>query len=469
MKIVSQSHVTDAEIEQAIRGDLEIDEVRRLIGHLSHCPSCRLLRRPRLTWLGALLYGADAAPEALDSLTEAAYDQAFDSAIAKAAEQIPWWRAHQEKAAQLFAVQRELPPFHLDGNHLLWPGDEDTEAPGGAVLDALLALSHDARYRDAVAMKDLAEAAVRVAMRLGQRETDQGRYTQAQIVDMHVRSLGELANACRLNDEFEQADELISDALWYLDDAGSGDLMIRTRLYDLLASLRIDQRRLGEALDLLDEVYERYEELGEMHLAGRALLSAGIATAYADAPREVAKYLRRGLGLIDAQRDPMLATQGQYELLVSLEECGEFQEASQLLLQSGLRHDFAEDPLNLLKLRWLEGRIFAGLRKHRRAEGILSEVKQGFLQRDRHYEAAIVGLELAAVFLRQRKTDEAEELAVEALETFRDLKVAYEARKAVLYLREAFRQKAASAGMVQTVIQFLQKLERDSTLSFVPV
>jgi len=280
VKIVSQSHVTDAEIEQAIRGDLETGEFRRLIGHLAHCPACRRLKRPRLGSLGAILQGADAAPEALDPLTEAAYDQAFDRAIAKAAEQIPWWRAHQEKAEQLFALQRELPPFHLDGNHLLWPGDEDAEAPGGAVLDALLALSHDVRYRDAVAMKDLAQAAVRVAMRLGQRETDQGRYTQAQIVDMHVRTLGELANACRRNYEFEQADELIADALWYLDDAGSGDLMIRTRLYDLLASLRIDQRRLGEAFDLLDEVCQRYEEVGETHLAGRALIKKGSATFY---------------------------------------------------------------------------------------------------------------------------------------------------------------------------------------------
>ncbi|HEY2739875.1 MAG TPA: hypothetical protein VGK45_15815, partial [Thermoanaerobaculia bacterium] len=241
------------------------------------------------------------------------------------------------------------------------------------------------------------------------------------------------------------------------------------RLYDLLASLRIDQRRLGEALDLLAEVCERYEELGETHLAGRALISMGIATTFVEGPREAVRHLRQGLGMIDGHRDPMLATNGQYELLHSLIDCEDFQEASRFLLRSGLGQAFAKDPIMLLKLRWLEGKIFAGLRKHRRAEGILSEVKQGLLQHNRHYEAAIVGLELAAVSLRQRKTDEAEKLAVEALETFQDLKVAYEARKAVRYLREAFRQKAASAGMVQAVVQFLQKLDRNPTLSFVPV
>jgi hypothetical protein len=46
--------------------------------------------------------------------------------------------------------------------------------------------------------------------------------------------------------------------------------------------------------------------------------------------------------------------------------------------------------------------------------------------------------------------------------------VSHEARKAVSYLREACRQKVASATMVQTVLRFLQKLERDPTLRFVP-
>ncbi|HEY2736818.1 MAG TPA: hypothetical protein VGK45_00345, partial [Thermoanaerobaculia bacterium] len=93
----------------------------------------------------------------------------------------------------LFMAQQKLPPFRLDGNHLLWPDGEDEGAPRGAVLDALLALSYEMRYRDPKAMKDLAEAAALVAKRLSQND-----YTLTQIVDMHVRTLGELANACRL-------------------------------------------------------------------------------------------------------------------------------------------------------------------------------------------------------------------------------------------------------------------------------
>jgi len=464
VKIVSQSHVTDVEIEHAVRGDLEAAEVRRIAVHLLHCPSCRSLKRHRLSWLGAVLEGAEAAPEPLDPVTEAAYDQAFDRAVAKAMKQIPRWRKHHEHTVTLFMAQQKLPPFRLDGNHLLWPDGEDDGAPRGAILDALLALSYDMRYRDPKAMKDLAEAAALVAKRLSQKD-----YTLTQIVDMHVRTLGELANAYRLNDELKEADELITDALGYLDADGSGDPMICTRLYDLRASLRIDQRRLGEALDLLDEVHQRYMELGERHLAGRALVKKGNATFYDGRPQEAASLLKKGLALIEPTRDTRLDTTGYYNLLDALVEAGDFKEAGTVLLESGLRQDFAEDPLNLLKLRWLEAKIFAGLRKHRRAEEILSEVKQGFSHRDRAYEEAMVSLELAAVYLRQRKTAAAEELVVEALEIFLDLKVAYEARKAVGYLRQAFRQNVASANMVQAILQFLRKLERDPALSFVPV
>ena len=466
MKIVSQSHVTEAEIEQAVRGDVGVSEVRRIVRHLCHCQGCRDLQRPRLSWLGAVLCAAEPAPVPLDAATEAAYDEAIDGALVKAANEIPRRRKHREKVARLIAWQRELPPYRLD-DASLWFGPRSSDPPAEVLIEAFLAASQERRYRDPQAMLALASVAATVACRLSRPGEAKGM-TQAQVTDLRVRVLAELANAHRLNDEFDTADATIDEALRALGSVGSGDLMLRNRLYDVRASLRTDQRRLGEALDLLDLIHTSYLEMGEKHLAGRALISQGIATAYADNPREAARLLREGLGLIDAFRDPMLATNGQYETLHSLIDCGDFQEASRFLLQSGLGKAFINDPIMQLKLRWLEGKIFEGSKKYLRTEEILTEVKQGFARRGREYEAALVGLELAAVYLRQRKADEAETLAVEALETFQDLKVAHEARKAVVYLREACRQKVASAAMVQEILRFLKKLERDPTLRFVP-
>ena len=472
MKIVNQNHVTRAEIEQAFCGGLETVELRRLVSHLIHCPSCRRLDRPGLTWLAATLdapFGAgEPPPEALDPSTDAAYDQALDRALSAAKRQIPVRLEEKEWQQRLVAAEQGRSTFRLDGPEGIWAGDENLGAPSGAVVEALLTLSHEMRYRDPEGMRDFALSAVFVVKRMGKREQDQGRYTQPQIVDLQVRALGELANAYRLTDDFEEADSLLAGAFPYLAEAGSGDAMIEIRLLDILASLRTDQRQLGEALDLLDEVHERYLEMGETHLAGRALISRGIASAYADLHREAASLLQRGLALIDPERDPKLATHGQYYFLSSLVLCDKFQEARQTLLTSGLGQAFASDTLNLLKLKWLEGKIYAGLRKHQQAEERLSEAKAGMLSLGRGYEAAMVSLELIAVYLRQRKADAAETQAEEALEAFRHLKVGYEAFKAVLYLREACRIKVASAAMVETVLRFLQKLERDPAVLFVP-
>jgi hypothetical protein len=183
VKIASQSHVTDAEIERVLSGNPEASEVRRLVAHLARCPVCFRRERPRLAWLSAVLSGAEAAPEPLDAQTEAAYDEALDRALAAAERQIPWWRAEGEWRRRLLAAERDRTTYRLDGNHLLWPGDEDLEAPGGAVLEALLTLSHEMRYRDPEAMYDLALAAVHVSHRLGQREQDLGRYTAVQVAE----------------------------------------------------------------------------------------------------------------------------------------------------------------------------------------------------------------------------------------------------------------------------------------------
>ena len=65
--------------------------------------------------------------------------------------------------------------------------------------------------------------------------------------------------------------------------------------------------------------------------------------------------------MLDRTRDPALGSLTQLNLIDALARSSEYNRASRLLLQSGLREAFAAEPLNLLKLRWVEGKIYAGL------------------------------------------------------------------------------------------------------------
>jgi tetratricopeptide (TPR) repeat protein len=208
-------------------------------------------------------------------------------------------------------------------------------------------------------------------------------------------------------------------------------------------------------------------EVGETHLAGRALIKKGVGAIYEERPKAAAALLRKGLALIDPERDPQLAINTQHNLLGTLIEIEQFREARTVLFQSGLRQAFAEDPLNRLKLRWLEGKIYFGLGHLQKAEVLFLDVRAQFARRGRHYVAAMVDLELTAVYLRQGKAAEAAAEATAALETFEALGVSYEAKRAVRHLEEACRLRVATADLALRVVRHLQRLESNPALRFV--
>jgi tetratricopeptide (TPR) repeat protein len=316
-------------------------------------------------------------------------------------------------------------------------------------------------------MRSLAEGAVVTADNLGREPAQRELYAPAEMADLKARAWAELANAHRRNEDFQGAEEALSKAHDF-QARGTGDPLLAARLLDVLASLRTDQRHLEEAVALLDQVHAMYLRTGEAHLAGRALISKGINIAYDDRPREAITWFRQGLSLLDPKRDPELRWTGEYSLLHAFISCGEYREGRRLLLESGIRHAFAAEPLKLLKVRWLEGIIFVGLDKLGRAEQVFSEVEDGFLRAGLEYEAALVSLERAGVLLRQGRMDTTDAVVAEALETFRALQVGREAIRAVQYLRASCGRKAATAGLVRRVVDFLQQAQRRPYLRFVP-
>lgn len=447
------SHLTDAEVDLFLTGRLEAAAHRRAVRHLlAGCPECQLKVGGNIE-LGILL-GEDPKGELFD---DSVYDGALERAIAAALEEVPRWTEEKAQLGQLLETAQTSPEGILG-----LPEEADEGGLGWPFVEGLLAESQEARFRDPERMRLLAFAATVSAQNLNQK-----RYAPGIIGDLCARAWAELANAYRLDHDFQAAEDALARAGTYLEQ-GTGDPLIMARLLDLEASLRSSQRRLPESLDLLEAVYRTYLQIGEKHLAGRALLSKGLNTAYDDRPQEAVRLLREGLTLIDPQRDPRLAAIGRYSLIHALVDCGEFRPAGQALLEGGLREAFAEDPLNLAKLRWLEGKIHAGLGKLWRAEQVLSEVREGFLSLDQGYDAALVGLDVAAVWLQQGKTAEVRELAEEMLETFAALRIQREGLKAVHFFREACRREMATPALVQRIAGFLRRLEWQPQLRFAP-
>ena len=411
-------HLTCEELDRFFAERLEPGVYRRVVRHLmGGCPECeaRFLGRAELRVL------------LVEDVEKEAYDKANERAIAAALGEVPRWE--QERAQR----DRFLAAVRTCRRGILGLSEEEKDSHGWALAEALLIACREERFRDRQRMRLLAFAATVAARNLHPRQ-----YGRAAISDFSARAFAELANTHRLNDEFENAEEALARAEDFLA-GGTGDPLIFARLLEVEVSLRSDQKRLGEALELLDILHQLYVELGEAHLAGQTLISRGINTAIDGRPDEAILHFQEGLRLIDPERDPQLSAIGRLGLLNALELCGKYREAGCFLFESGLRETFADDPLILAKLGWLEGKIQAGLGKLERAAQLLSGVRNAYLERGQRYDAALVGLDLAAVWLRQDNHSSVRELAEDMLETFVALGVQREGRKALRYFYEACR------------------------------
>ncbi len=449
------SHLTEEEVGLFVSGRLVPTELQRAVRHLlTGCAACR----EKLGYYSEMLAGleppADPEPAPRD---QRILDKAIDRGIAAALRQTPRLEDEKAQLERLLAAARKSP----QGIPGVSPKAE-ADLQGWPLVEALLHSSYEARFRDIREMLFLAFSA-----RIAAQSLDPEIHGAARTRDTQARVWAELGNAYRLNEQFENAEEAFAQAEALLDE-GTGDALLLARLLDLRASLHRSQRRLSESLTLLERVYGLYIQMGETHLAGRALITRGINTRNAGRPQEAMLLLRQGLKEIDAWRDPQLAAIGEQVLLDAMVDSGEYREAAQLLLQGSLRQAFAGDPLNLARLRWVEGKIAAGFGKLRRSERVFLEVREFFRQRSLEYDAALVGLELAGVWLRQGKAAEVQTLAHEILDVFQAIGVHSEAVKAVRYLHEACAREQATPVLVSGILGFLRRLEWEPRLRFAP-
>ncbi|HVR95188.1 MAG TPA: hypothetical protein VMW27_01140, partial [Thermoanaerobaculia bacterium] len=165
---------------------------------------------------------------------EGAYDRAIDRALARAMRQQSFWQREQAQLDQLL-IAAEKSPSGISG---IASGAEES-LEGWPLVEALLRLSYETRFRDIREMLFLAFAA-----RIAAQNLDPQKYGESRVADVQARAWAELGNAYRLNDQFDSAEDAFARAEVLLDE-GTGDALLLARVLNLRASLRTDQRRLG--------------------------------------------------------------------------------------------------------------------------------------------------------------------------------------------------------------------------------
>jgi tetratricopeptide (TPR) repeat protein len=379
------SHLSEQDFADLWNDRLEPAGLRRIVRHLMPgCKECgaRLLRD---------------VPEEVpfwpeERPPEDAYDAAIDHAWRKARKLLPRWNREREQRDDALEQGRARGWDSFTLRESYYRG-------AWARIEILLQRSFDARYSDPAEMLDFAKTAVEVADRCAPRARV---YGDALLLDLRARTWGELANAWRVNERYAQAGSAYKTAHRLLDE-GTGDPFLRAHLWDMESSLQLAHGRFAEAVQLLTEAHQAYAKLGESQLTARTLMSKASCLGLSGKPLDAARAHRQAIDQLNAERDPQLLAIAQHNLVNALVDAGKFGEAGNLLLESGLRQKLADDPLNLLRLRWVDAKILAGHGRLTDAERVFGDVRAGFHEKGLLYDEALVGMDLAVVLIKQRK------------------------------------------------------------------
>lgn len=215
----------------------------------------------------------------------------------------------------------------------------------------------------------------------------------------------------------------------------------RARMLDRESSLRRDQRRFGEALELSDRALAVAlpSEFGMLWLNRAAVLEqSGDADGAISALREAQANLADG-------SEPRHRLVALFNLAVCLLDLGSAAEAAPLLLGVRALAEEGRDTIDLVRLNWLEGRTALALGDTKVATATLEQVWREFTAQEMKYDSALVALNLAECYLVAGRPTETRALALKTAKIFEALEIKREELAAVrLFLAAAELERATA-------------------------
>jgi len=327
------------------------------------------------------------------------------------------------------------------------------------LVELLVERSHTARYADPEMMLHWARLGRGVAARLSAESLG----STPRLADLRARAWGQYGNALRVASRLPEAEEAMVTAQAYLKE-GTGDPALKARLSEQIASLYSFQRRFNTAITVLADAAETYRQLGETHAFARTLVQEAIASLYAGEADSAVGLLNRAIPLIDHEEDPHLLLAACHNLVRCYIDLERPEQA--LSIYSETRDLYKEfgDSLILLRANWQEGQLLRDLGHLRAAETVLLRARQGFLERDLMYEVALVGLDLAALYVKLKAIDHLKETVIAMVPIFRALRVDREALASLLQLQQVADQEHQAMELIRFLNARIEPLAKRGLL-----
>ncbi len=274
-----------------------------------------------------------------------------------------------------------------------------------------------------------------------------------------------IANAMRVaGDDLVAAEKSFHAALqlWRSGAGADQGLLNEARVLHLETSLRRAQRRIPDALALLNKalVVDRWGETTALLLSkAKALEESGDFSLAERVLREVSSR-------IDPQQEPWKFYIVQKNLAATLCHLGQYGQAALMLPNvHALAMQFGK-PLEQIRVIWLEGKIAFGLGRTKEAASLLARARQQFARHKDAYDAALVTLELAQIHAALGRTAEVKVLAEKSAPIFAAQQVHAEAQRALDLFRRAAAEERATGSFLSGLIQYLYRARHNPQLPF---
>jgi transcriptional regulator with XRE-family HTH domain len=324
-----------------------------------------------------------------------------------------------------------------------------------ALSERLCLASEDAAANRA----DEALRLARLAVRLAEHVPEEG-------FRLHLLGWVEpfLANAQRVGGDLASSAQTLAhaDEMWA---AGTPlGVLDEARRLDLKASLLMYYGRSEEVRFLLDVALRSAKT---EHARARLLIKWARNLELAGEHEASLEVLQQARPQIDARSDPRLLFAHDFNKAVNLALLDRYGEAEPLLPLIEAGTDPANE-LDTVRLRWLKGRIWAGVGRAPEALAALAEVRAYFHSQGIAYDFAVVSVEMGTLYLEQRRAGLVRELADKMSWIFKSQGIHKQALEALALFCHAARMQEAQADWARRLVKYLSRAQHNPSLRFEP-
>lgn len=286
------------------------------------------------------------------------------------------------------------------------------------------------------------------------------------VIESYARATGHMANALRVQGKLLEASRLLHSSRFMMRYEGETDRLLQAEMDHFEGALRRDQRRFDEAEFLFDRAVSTYRDQNFPVLGAQVLLDIGVMHKDLNDGVGAAQAAGKALRLLDPSQEPRLCFIARHNLADGLCEQGDYEAATQQLVENEPFARKYADELSLLRIAWVEGKIARGCGDSQGAESSLLVARYGFLKHGIAYESAQVSLELSLLYLQEGRGAEVKRLAAEMVAVFEEEAVHREATAALILFRDAAELERVSAPHVRQMMIYLAQSRRDASFSF---